>query len=152
MLDPAFLEIQAEWYGKLAQEGFKDLEDTSNPERPLRRWSGTSWRMEYVGVQGDIVYHSKNAFKNTSPWPENPFRYQEDLFYHPDVLSICDSICKHGNHSLKPIQVKLILEYQLQGMTCRDIGIMLGIGYVTVFRVQKKILEWAKLIENGRTN
>jgi hypothetical protein len=133
----AFHELQMEWYGALAQEGFEDIEDVTHPERPLIKWSGVS--------HDDYVYSER---ADLPAWPKSPFVMQEELLYHPELTLVCESICKHGNHSLKPLQVKLILEMTINGMTCRGVGEVLDISYVTVFRAQKKLNEWALLIES----
>jgi hypothetical protein len=135
-MDPLFIEIQMKWYGQLAQAGFVDIEDVANPERPLIKWSGVS--------HNHLVDSDR---KNLPKWPENPFVMQEELLYHPELSMVCESICKHGNHTLSPIQVRKILEMHIQGTSCREIGKALEIGYVTVFRVEKKLKEWALIIE-----
>ncbi len=125
------------WYAQLALEGFKDIEDVAHPDRPLLSWSG---------VSHNGLVESDRALP--SHWPENPFMIHEELLYHPELAMVCQSICRHGNHSLSPYQIKHILEMHIQGMTCREIGVILGISYVAVFRAQKKLGEWAALIEN----
>ena len=131
----AFVELQAQYYAILAREGFDDIEDVTHPDRPLLKWSG--------------VNHNDYVEKvEMSAWPKSPFVMQEELLYHPELALVCDSICKHGNHSLLPPQVKMILELNIQGMTCRGIGEIMQISYVTVFRAQKKLNEWAVLIES----
>jgi hypothetical protein len=125
------------WYAALALAGFVDIEDATDPERPLLNWTG-------VGLNGEL-----DPENNALPaWPVSPFVMQEELLYHPELAAVCESICKHGNHSLSPPQVKKILELNIQGMTCRGIGKELEISYVTVFRAQKKLNEWAILIES----
>lgn len=130
-------ELQIEWYGRLAAGGFEDIEDVTHPDRPLIKWSGVS--------HDDYVYSER---ADLPIWPTSPFEMQEELLYHPELASVCQSICGHGNNSLRPPQVKLILEMNIQGMTCRAIGEVLKISYVTVFRAQKKLNEWALLIES----
>jgi len=34
---------QAYWYAKLKQDGFEDIEDTSNPLQPLKEWHNLKW-------------------------------------------------------------------------------------------------------------
>lgn len=125
------------WYATLAREGFVDIEDVNNPERPLRSWTGLCNNHE---AESERAVHSS--------WPEGPFVMLEELLFHPDLFRVCDSICKHGNHSLNSHVVHKILEMHIKGMTCREIGGLLDISYVTVFRTQKKLKEWALLIEN----
>ncbi len=133
----AFIEVQKKWYSTLAREGFSDIEDVTHPDRPLLKWSGVSHNN-----------HVESERALLSSWPDSPFIPLEDLLYHPDLPSVCESICKHGNHSLTPALVRRILEMNTQGMTFRLIGKALGINYVTVFRAQKKLNEWAILIES----
>lgn len=42
---PGFKTLQAEWYGKLAQDGFGDIECATSLDRPLKK-SGTVRRFE----------------------------------------------------------------------------------------------------------
>ena len=101
------------------------------------KWSGVS--------HNDVVNSERMALP---PWPNSPFVMEEELLYHPELPAVCESICEHGNHSLAPQQVKNILEMYIHGVTCRKIGESLSICHVTVFRVQKKLNEWALLIES----
>lgn len=109
----------------------------TDPDRPLVKWSGVS--------HNGLVESERAALPL---WPESPFMPHEELLYHPELAMVCESICKHGNHSLTGYQVKKILEMHVQGMTCRGIGMALDVSYVAVFRTQKKLGEWALLIEN----
>ncbi len=133
----SFIEVQRKWYAALAQEGFVDIEDVRDPERPLLKWTGVCYNHL---AESDRVVHSV--------WPEGPLVMLEELFYHPKMPMVCERICKHGNHSMSPQVVRKILEMHIEGKTCRDIGRVLEISYVTVFRAQKKLKEWALLIEN----
>lgn len=106
------------------------------PDRPLKKWSGLN--------QNDAAHSDKVAPKE---WPESPFGPLQELLYHPALLAVCQSMCRHGNSSVDVEGVKKILEMHAQGMNCRQIGSTLGVNYVTVFRVQKKLIEWSMLIE-----
>lgn len=121
----------------LALEGFPEIEDVADPDRSLIRWSG-------VGLHGELD-PNENVL---SLWPDSPLVTQEDLLHHPSLPAVCESICKHGNHSLTGTQVRCILEMQTQGMSCRAIGKSLSVSHVAVFRAQKKLNEWALLIES----
>lgn len=136
-MQTAFLELQERWYALLASDGFQDIEDVSQPDRPLLKWSGVS--------HNHVVESEKTSLNQ---WPESPFQALEQLLYHPELSAVCESICRHGNHSLSHYQIKRILEMQIQGMSCRSIGLSLDVSYVTVFRAQKKLNEWALIIED----
>lgn len=136
-MQTAFIELQMRWYAALTQEGFEDIEDVTREDRPLLKWTGLN--------HNHVVESERASFPS---WPETPFVANEELLYHPKLSEVCDSICKHGNNSLTHCQVKKILYMHIHGLTCREIGRSLDIGYVTVFRTQKKLNEWALLIEN----
>lgn len=42
--DKDFKIIQKEWYEKLKNEGFNDIEDTSHPHSPLKCWHSLRWK------------------------------------------------------------------------------------------------------------
>lgn len=132
-----FIELQMKWYAALAKDGFQDIEDITDPHRPLVKWSGVSHNGLVESERAELPL-----------WPESPFLILQELLYHSELSMVCESICKHGNHSLTPCLVKKVLEMQIQGMTCRKIGKILDISYVAVFRTQKKLSEWALLIES----
>lgn len=140
-VDLTFSQLQAEWYERLAQEGFADIEDTTQPNRPLLSWSGL------------CCGHMTESDRVVLPgWPESPFILREELLYHPEFSDICESICKHGSNSLLPHQIRSILEMQINGMSCRQIGEALSANYSSIFRAQKKLLEWATLVESRDEN
>ncbi len=37
-------KLEKEWYTKLEDSGFDDIERTTHPDRPLRVWHGLNWR------------------------------------------------------------------------------------------------------------
>lgn len=131
-----FAEIQRKWYDILAKDHFPEIEDVSLPDRPLKKWSGLNGNN---AAESDKTIHKD--------WPDNPYLPQQELLFHPELTAICTIICKHGNNSLTAELIKKILEMHIQGMNCRRIGEVLGISYVTVFRAQKKLIEWSRLIE-----
>lgn len=54
------MALQQEWYLKLEQEGFKDIENTDTPHRPLKKWHKVKFQdVTEDHVQAKLSYYSK---------------------------------------------------------------------------------------------
>jgi hypothetical protein len=43
-----FKELQRIWYEKIKEKGFEDIEDTKNPERPLKCWHSFKFKLKPI--------------------------------------------------------------------------------------------------------
>ena len=135
--------LQAEWYERLKQDGFEDIEDTSLDERPLKRWSGA------VSLDGkqkpvcDLFGFQDPGTEIQSSFPSKRYGKEEALLNHAEFDDICSSVCGHGNHRLVASQVKEIWELYLEGKTNRAISKETKVNHVTVYRTITSLTEWA---------
>ena len=54
---PSFKEAEAQWYKKLKDEGFQDIEDTSRDDRPLKVWDRS-----YFLKLDDLSFAAKQSY------------------------------------------------------------------------------------------
>ncbi len=124
-------EVQREWYGKLAKEGFEDIEDTSSPDRPLKEWHAHKFRDQRTRLrQMDRERYDKLL---------------SDFLNSNSIDEICALIVRHGNSSISPHKVKLILEFHRGGLTERKIAKKVRCGKKCVHITLKKAKEWMKV-------
>lgn len=125
-------EIEAHWYAVLKTNGFEDIEDTSNPDRPLREWHSRKFLNE--------SYRARHR---------ETFKYFEqfDEFINNDTLyELCCLVAKHGNSTLWPEDVKDILDLHQDGWTERGIAREINRGKKCVHLTLKKAREWMKIV------
>lgn len=140
---------QEEWYSRLKEEGFEDIEDHSYEDKPLKRWSG-SVATTVVGEDGEVVSivdifaHQEAGIGVQSSFPEKRFGREESLLNHRDFDEICASVCSHGNSFLSPEQVRKIWELHLEGATNRGIAKAISINYMMVYRCIVNLTKWAE--------
>lgn len=142
--DPSFNKTQAKWYERLKKEGFKDQEDHSYSDRPLKRWSGVS------SIYVDKFQPEGEGLR--SSFPESFFSEEETFIHHPDFTSVCESFCAHGNSRLRPWKVKRIWSAYCDGKTQREMEIRFRISDTTILRVIRAITEWMNLMETRKND
>lgn len=145
-----FKRAQAEWYARLKEEGFEDIEDHSLEDKPLKRWSGINIGIPQAGSSSisiiDLLAHQEAGMPIQSSFPEKRFGKEERLLNHASFDSICDSICGHGNHKLVVTQVRTIWEMHTEGEAYREIARLLGIHKTTVYRCLVNLKSWAETL------
>ena len=126
-----FDELQAHWYQRLYDDGFRDIENVADPERPLKEWHSRKFASERSQIR-----------------QEEQERYQQrisDFLNSSHVDEICGLIVKHGNSSITPNKVKKILEFHRDGLTQRAIAKRLRCGKKCVHITLNKAKEWMKV-------
>lgn len=131
-------DLQAEWYEKLQiaksdeyPDGFKDIEDTSNPDRPLKEWHSRRFRTERSRIR-----------------QEQQEQYDKQLseFLNSNSIDeICSLIVQHGNSSISPKKVKKILDLHRNRISERNIAKKLRCGKKCVHITLKKAKTWMKV-------
>lgn len=124
----SFKELEAHWYKKLEESGFDDIEETSDPDRPLKAWHSRRFR-----------FPDAKARKTSAT--ENEKRLSEFL-NGTNIMDICDSISRHGNNKLTKERVMKIIELHREGRTHRKIARTLRCSKAVVFRTLLKVREW----------
>lgn len=128
---PSFKELEAEWYERLAQSGFKDIESVKDPERPLKQFHSQKFSTE------------KSRARQVRRTEYN--KRIDDFINSRDLSQICKSISQHGNSSVTPAAVKKILELHREGETERAIARKLKRGKKCVHLTLAKAREWMKV-------
>lgn len=86
---PQLQRLKAEWYKKLKDSGFEDIEDTNSPRELLKSWHSTYFFRKYTPemfAQRQEYYEKAGRFLAT-----HPFQYQihkEIWQMHTEGLSI----------------------------------------------------------------
>lgn len=139
--DREFEDLQKEWYDKLEQEGFVDIEDARFEGRPLKKWSSAvtaaffmekRWLRPGEGIVGGF--------------PEPIFTQEEALLNREDFQTICISICRHRNRKLTPDDVRSLWVFYCEGETQRGIAKKINTSKRTVTRIIAVFKEWMKLL------
>lgn len=128
--DDSFDQLEAHWYGKLEASGFRDIEDTSDKDRPLKEW-----------------HSSKFTSQRSRMRQEERERYDQKLaalLNDPRFPEICRLIAQHGNN-IGEKRVRRILELHRAGATERAIARKARCGKTTVHRTLTKAKQWLKL-------
>ncbi len=125
-------KLQAEWYRRLAQEGFEDAEDHTQPNRPLKEWHSFKFISETVQIRQE----------RTQDYQEKA----EEFFYGPAVDEVYHLIVKHGNSGFQMPQVKLIWELHVAGFTERKIALQLDRPKTTIHDMIERIRTWMNLL------
>lgn len=153
-------ELQKEWYEILKQNDFIDIEDTSvtgfeigplanGSGHPLKVWTGIS--IDYPDPRTgelhsliDQVLHQEPLEPLRSHYPEPLFIQEQTFEFEEDFEDIVKSMCKHKNRALNEIQVKMIWELHLGGLSSRQIAREIECDHITAWRVVTTLTKWAK--------
>lgn len=125
----SFKEIEQHWYSKL--KGFVDIEDTSNPDRPLKEWHSTKFTSDRSKVRQEQreKYNAKIA----------------EFINSREINEICSLMVQHGNSSFGPKKLKKILELHNDGFTERAIAKKIRRSKNCIHKTLKKAKEWMKV-------
>lgn len=128
----SFKDLQAQWYEKLREEGYLDIENTNHPSRPLKEWH--SFKMTSQRFQ--IIQANRSQYQ----------KQIDDFINHPDFAEACRLMVKHGNCKFKQSEVMLIWELHTKGYTTRKIARQVGRVKSRVDDVLKGLREWMKIL------
>lgn len=124
-------DAENEWYAKLKANGFQDIEDTSKPDRPLKEWHSSKFTTERSRVR--------------QLQRENYNRMIDNFINSRAINEICSLIVQHGNSTIRPREVKKILEFHRDGFTERKIAEELKVGKKCVHLTLVKARAWMKV-------
>ncbi len=52
-----FEQLKNLWYKKLEESGFKEIEDTSHPDQPLKEWHAHAFKLRKIdGLKAELSY------------------------------------------------------------------------------------------------
>ena len=135
-----FLALEREWYSRLKDEGFPEIEDVEARDRPLVRWTSS-------------FYHShkelftEEAFGNgDSSFPEKRFTQDEQYLFKPEFMMVCESISRHKNCSLHAEKIVLLWEKHCDGISNRAIAVEFGVSEASIRRFIAKVNSWMRLL------
>lgn len=125
-------DLQKQWYAKLEKEGFSDIENTDNPNRPLIEWHSFKLPSEKFQImQANRAEYQKNI---------------EDFSNHPSFPDICETMVKHGNCKFESWEINLVWAYHIDGLTTREIAKKFGKVKSRIDDILKGLREWMRLI------
>ncbi len=127
----SFNEIESLWYQRLSASGFKDIESSLHPERPLKDWHS----QKFISESSRIRQEHRERYN----------RQLDDFINKQAFGDICILIAKHGNKKVGPKRVKKIVELHRDGIAVREIGKKIGKSKDVVHRTLKKAREWMKI-------
>lgn len=106
-----FKQLQSQWYSKLKDAGFEDIEDTSSPDEMLK-----SWHSSYFEIR-----HDPEVFK------AKQFYYAKAEHFHTQKL-------ERPQYELFN-KDDMIWDMHMQGVSIRDIALKLELKIWKVHRV-----------------
>lgn len=133
-----FRELEAEWYEKIRTKkskeypnGFRDIENTDDPDRPLKVYDNRHFQKPVIQKR-QIAREAYN-------------KRIDDFINHPEFEKICKSMTRHKNSALTPAKVKKILELHRDGATERSIAEKMDRSKNCVHLTIAKAQEWMKV-------
>jgi hypothetical protein len=127
-----FSEVQAHWYQKLKDSGFKDIENTKDNARPLLEWHSFKFIADNVQVR---------KAKRES------YQIQIDLFAnHQSLDEIARLLAKHGNCLFDAEGIKEIWDLHRHGMTERWIAGEMKCSQSGIHFLLRRMREWMRLL------
>ena len=129
-----FTKLEREWYQRLKNSGFRDIEDTnweSPSHRLLREWHSTLFcRAEKVAAK-----ESREAYQAQIDY----------LLNHENFLEICALVTQFKSNRGKNVtaeQAARVWELHADGMTEYEIGRLLGINRNTIHSLLVRFTKW----------
>lgn len=127
----AFNDLRDEWYDRIKSEGFEDIEDTSNPDGPLKEWHS----FKFVSMRAQTRKVSRSGYQD-----------QIDSFANaPEFPEIVKLIVKHGNSRFTEAQVEQIWTLHRNGWSERKIGKEVDRSNVSIHFLLRRIRQWMRL-------
>lgn len=131
--DPAdFKALQAEWYKKLADSGFKDIEDTTLPDRPLLEWHS----FKFISERSQNLKAKREQYQ----------RMAENLLNHENFPRLSRLMVRHGLSKLSAKQVRTIWAMHCEGASERRTARTLSLAKTTVHDALARCQQWMKLV------
>lgn len=153
--DPTFSALQNKWYEILKDHDFKDIEDTTREDRPLKKWTGISIELKIIAEENraasllDFYSQQHTSINLTSSFPEPIFKREEAFVYHKEFKAICKSLCSHGHCKLSAIKIEHIWRDYTLGISCRKIAKKYKIDHTRIYRTLLKLNEWMNFLSTG---
>lgn len=126
-----FRKLETYWYAKLEDLDFKDIENTSLPDRPLKEWHSSKFSSERsLQRQADVAKYDRvlDGFMNNYSFHE-----------------VCALISKPRKCSIKGTLVEQVLELHREGFSEREIARKLKKSRDAVHRTLTKTKEWMRI-------
>lgn len=126
-----FNEIESLWYQKLSASGFKDIESSLHPERPLKEWHSS----KFLSESSRIRQESRERYN----------KQLDDFINKQEFGDICVLMTTHGNCTIGPRHVKKIVEMHREGIPERKIAEKIRKTKKIVHKTIKKAREWMRI-------
>jgi hypothetical protein len=127
-----FNKQKAEWYQKLKDENFPDIEDHSGSVSVLKSWDS----FRFVSKEAQERKAAQEEYQNAA----------ELLLQNPNFIGICETIVKHKGSKLTVNVVVRIWELHCEGKIESEIVSELNTNRRAIQRVLRKLQQWMKLI------
>lgn len=111
-----FKKLQNEWYQKLKDDGFEDIEDTRSPQRYLKTWHASYFQCRYTEDLFQIkeeYYRRRRTFLHEYPFKNK--NHERIWQLHSDAISMREiaSILKEEGMKMNKDQInQIIFQYQ----------------------------------------
>lgn len=125
-------ELQREWYEKLKQDGFIDIEDSSDPSGQLKEWHS----FKFISLSSQIRKTKRSQYQ-----------LQIDSFANdPSFVEVTILMTKHWNSRFKALDVELIWTLHRDGLTERGIASEMKCSKSCIHFLLERMREWMSLV------
>jgi hypothetical protein len=129
---PQFRKLEAEWYSKLEDSGFKDIEKLDERGRTLKEFHSLKFK--------------KREVKNMREWREGYQEMIDSFLHHPAFPGICETLSKRSPRSLKAKQIARAWQMHCEGALLDDIARDIKRAPKTVHDTIGRLVQWMKLL------
>ena len=136
-LTEEFRVEQAYWYGKLANEGFIDVEHS---EEYLKRCSNT-----FRGLT-EVPSHQEPLKDMQSSFPTAMFQEEQELMDNPEFKKVSESVTRHKNNKLKAELIFFLWNGHVNGISNRGLAKTLSVNEKAIRNYIKKIKSWMGIV------
>lgn len=128
----SFRDLQAQWYAKLKDSEFSDIESTKHDSRPLKEWHSHKFSNEKF----QIIRATRSQYQEQI----------DNFINHPTFLHACQYAASHGNSKFTVEEVQLIWELYAEGLTRRKIAARLRRVKSRIDDIIYRLTEWMKYL------
>lgn len=133
MKDKSIVDLEREWTQRLIDSGFRDIENTNLPERPLIQWHSF-----------DLVSEATQSRKRRR---DEFTEKAQSLANNPQFQEILELMVKHGNSRFDRFGIEFVWERHVsQGWSERRLAEHLSVSKSCIHFILVRMREWMNLI------
>lgn len=132
LMGKSYKDLKDVWYKKLKAKGFEDIENTNNPNLPLKEWHA--------------LKANAKRYRRIKDTNSEYQRLIDNFINHPTFKEACDFVTRHGNSQFESHQAKTIWLFHTEGLTIRNIAMRMDVSKSPVQEIINRLREWMKYL------